>query len=207
MQPDYIQKQHSLESSTLLSALTASLTQLSHSHSLQLSHHSYLNSENKRLATALQDIKVALIELTKQRPVLKILRRLSCQETLEEIDISEDNVVDLFLELVKQRQSPWNKGVTEGKENDKGEEIKEWKEESSNGCLSVASLIDRYPKCTNCSEHDLHTSTTEASMFPTKRKHEGNNDSSTKKNKDDNVRDVIPDSDASKQPPRFDGDM
>ncbi|CAG8475657.1 4965_t:CDS:2 [Paraglomus occultum] len=197
---------NSREQSTLLSALTASLTQLSHSHSVQLSRHSVLNSENRRLTATLRDIKIALIELKRQKPVLKILRRLNYMETLEEIDISEENVVDLFLELTNKKEMSWNRADMEEKTN--AEEIKEWKEESS-GCQqdgfenSLLSLLEKYPKCRNYNESVPNVESSK------KRKCDnGDNDSVTKKHKEEkDVREVIPDPEASKQPPRFESDM
>ena len=215
---DHIRKQLSLEQSTLLSALTASLTQLSHSYSRQLSRHSLLNSENRRLTAELRDIEIALVELTKQRPVLKILRRLNYMETLEEIDVSEENVKDLFLN--PREMSSWSKQDVEEKANENDKEIKEWKEESSgcqedgfeNNLLSIPSLLlDQNPKGTTYNESIASRMNIESSMLLKKRKCDNDDDGSVelikKQKEEQDVQEVIPDPEASKQPPRFDSDM
>ena len=59
-----------------------------------------MEKDNEKLSNALHKLKLALIPLAQERPVLQILRKMTQNEDLQVQDIHQDNVLQLFLRLL-----------------------------------------------------------------------------------------------------------
>ncbi|CAB4461687.1 unnamed protein product [Rhizophagus irregularis] len=81
-------------------ALKESVTRLTREHNKQLERYESLEKDNEKLNCALHKLKLALIPLAQERPVLQILRKMTRNEDLQVRDIHQDNVLQLFLRLL-----------------------------------------------------------------------------------------------------------
>src|ERR1044072_7492352 len=81
-------------------ALKESVARLTREHTKQLEKYESLEKDNEKLNNALHRLKLALIPLAQERPVLQILRKMTHNENLQVQDIHQDNVLQLFLRLL-----------------------------------------------------------------------------------------------------------
>ncbi|CAI2179378.1 13003_t:CDS:2 [Funneliformis geosporum] len=79
------------------SALKESVARLSREHAKQFERYESLEKDNEKLNNVLQKLKLALVPLAQERHVLQILRKQN--EDLQEQDIGQDNVLQLFLKI------------------------------------------------------------------------------------------------------------
>src|SRR6266540_6353369 len=78
-------------------ALKESVARLTQEHIKQLERYESLEKDNEKLNNALNRLKLALIPLAQERPVLQILRKMTKNDGLQVHDIDQDNVLQLFL--------------------------------------------------------------------------------------------------------------
>ncbi|CAG8533328.1 6396_t:CDS:2 [Diversispora eburnea] len=81
-------------------ALKESITRLTREHTKNLEKRDNLRKENHKLNNALHKLKLALIPLAQEKPVLQILQKVSQNEELQEQDINLNNVLSLFMGLL-----------------------------------------------------------------------------------------------------------
>jgi hypothetical protein len=81
-------------------ALKESVARITREHTRQLERYESLEKDNEKLNSALHKLKLALIPLAQERPVLQILRKMTRNEDLQVRDIHQDNVLQLFLRLL-----------------------------------------------------------------------------------------------------------
>ncbi|CAG8649362.1 16172_t:CDS:1, partial [Racocetra fulgida] len=81
-------------------ALNDSLTRLTDEFNKHLKNNHILREDNNKLNNALQKLKLALIPLAQERPVLQVLRKITQNDDLQSQDITMDNVLNLFMGLL-----------------------------------------------------------------------------------------------------------
>ncbi|CAG8583549.1 3662_t:CDS:10 [Dentiscutata heterogama] len=83
-------------------ALNDSLNRLTDEFNKHLKNNHNLREDNNKLNNALQKLKLALIPLAQERPVLQVLRKITQNDNLQSQDITTDNVLNLFMGLLPQ---------------------------------------------------------------------------------------------------------
>ncbi|CAG8590226.1 12231_t:CDS:2, partial [Acaulospora morrowiae] len=81
-------------------ALKESVTRLTREHTKHLDKRDSLLKDNRKLNSALHKLKLALIPLAQEKPVLQVLQKVTQNDELQGQDINLDNVLSLFMKLL-----------------------------------------------------------------------------------------------------------
>ncbi|CAG8491018.1 5115_t:CDS:10 [Ambispora leptoticha] len=97
--------------SQVLGALNESLNKYLLEQSRVVTTYNTLHENNQRLNTALKKLKSALVALAKEKPVLRVLRKISRNDNLQEKDLDEERVVNLFMQIGPQYKLEYEDGM------------------------------------------------------------------------------------------------
>ncbi|CAG8555725.1 12796_t:CDS:10 [Ambispora gerdemannii] len=97
--------------SQVLGALNESLNKYLLEQSRVVTTYNTLHENNQRLNTALRKLKSALVALAKEKPVLRVLRKISRNDNLQEKDLDEERVVNLFMQIGPQYKLEYEDGT------------------------------------------------------------------------------------------------